>query len=284
MRDRIYAAFHEDIEGLDFTEADELKARLEGLEPYDEVENGALHNYRDDFLVRFIYESNALEGSTLTLGDTNLVLDGELPEGEGARLSELFAAQGNADGYAFVEEALASGKTLSEGFIRDLHERTALDSQRRARGTYRVAPARIIGSPVHPAEAIEIRGLMADLLFMCEQATDAHPIARAAAFHAMFERIHPFPDGNGRVGRLLINYMLEQAGYPPIALKNDAHGAYKKALEDWQAHAEAKPFVELVNGCVVAELTEQVSIIEQTREAREALADASAEDKEAYGL
>ena len=284
MRDRFYAAYHADIADFDFSEADALKAKLEELKPYSEDEQAALHNYHDNFLVRFIYESNALEGSSLSLGDTNLVLEGELPSGEGARLSELFAAQGNADGFAYVEEAVTCGKTLSEGFIRDLHERTALDSTRRARGTYRVVPARIIGSPVHPAEAVEIRSLMADLLYMNEQATEVHPIARASAFHAMFERIHPFNDGNGRVGRLVLNFMLQTDGYPAVALKNDVAGAYKKALEDWQAHGQAKPFVDLVNHRVVRELQKQVGIIEDTRAAVAALENASEEDKEAYGL
>ena len=111
---------------------------------------------------------------------------------------------------------------------------------------------------------------MPTLLYAYEN-SDAHPIAKAAAFHAMFENIHPFQDGNGRTGRLILNYMLEKEGYPSIALKHDAKQDYKKSLEAWQVRGNSKMFLDVVKNCVLDELQERIHIITVTRETMKAL-------------
>lgn len=82
---------------------------------------------------------------------------------------------------------------------------------------------------------------------------DAHPILRAAGFHAMFENIHPFADGNGRTGRQILNMMLMQAGYEPIVIKHDAGRTYVGRLEQWQAYDNPAPLLGTVANCVVRE-------------------------------
>ena len=159
---------------------------------------------------------------------------------------------------------------LQENFIKDIHERTTLDCQPRIRGTYRIAPVYIQGSLTEPVDPIQIRELMPTLLYAYEN-SDAHPIAKAAAFHAMFENIHPFQDGNGRTGRLILNYMLEKEGYPPIALKHDAKQDYKKSLEEWQVRGNPKMFLDVVKNYVLDELQERIRIITVTRETMKVL-------------
>ena len=73
MHEKIYKAFHQDISIDDYKELDELKKKFEGMKPFNEYEKDGLKSYDDAFLVRFTYESNAIEGSTLSLGDTELV-------------------------------------------------------------------------------------------------------------------------------------------------------------------------------------------------------------------
>lgn len=230
MHEKIYKAFHQDISTDNYNELDELKKTFEGMQPFNEYEKDGLKSYDDAFLVRFTYESNAIEGSTLSLGDTELVLEGEFTPNNNQRLREIFSARGCADGCAYIEKELENDRKFTENFIKDIHERTTLDCQPRIRGTYRIAPVYIQGSLTEPVDPIQIRELMPTLLYAYEN-SDAHPIAKAAAFHAMFENIHPFQDGNGRTGRLILNYMLEKEGYPPIALKHDAKQDYKKSLE-----------------------------------------------------
>ena len=266
FQEKIYQAFHKDIEGIDFPEADKLKEEFQNLQPLGEEEKDGIKNYEEAFLVRFAYESNAIEGSTLTLGETGLVLEGEFVPSEDKKLADIFAAKGCADGYAYIKRALSENRPLTEDFIKDIQERTALDCQPRVRGTYRFSPAMIVGSRTAPADALEIRSLVPSLIYMYEN-SEAHPIAKAAAFHAMFENIHPFSDGNGRTGRLILNYMLEQSGYQPIAIKHNAKADYKSSLEAWQVKGDPSSFINIVKEYVESELSEQITIVEKTREA-----------------
>lgn len=270
MHEKIYKAFHQDISIDDYNELDELKKTFEGMQPFNEYEKDGLKSYDDAFLVRFTYESNAIEGSTLSLGDTELVLEGEFTPNNNQRLREIFSARGCADGCAYIEKELENDRIFTEDFIKDIHERTTLDCQPRIRGSYRIAPVYIQGSLTEPVSPIQIRELMPTLLYAYEN-SDAHPIAKAAAFHAMFENIHPFQDGNGRTGRLILNYMLEKEGYPPIALKHDAKQDYKKSLEEWQVRGNPKMFLDVVKNCVLDELQERIHIITVTRETMKAL-------------
>lgn len=272
MRERIYNAFHRNIDDFDSSMLDQVRDKLRALSPVDETEQAGIESYEESFLVRFTYESNAIEGSTLDLMETDLVLEGEFKPRADTRLRDVFAARGIADGCAFISRALASGVSVSEDFIKDIHERTALDCQPAVRGMYRLVAVYLRGSKTVPADALKIRDLMPTLLHAWE-ASDAHPVAKAAAFHAMFENIHPFQDGNGRTGRLLMNYMLEQEGYPPIAIKHDGSLDYKKALEDWQVREDPTSLLHLVSGCVISEIKERTHIVQDSRILRAALRD-----------
>ncbi len=264
MKEKIFQAFTGDIAACEFAVIDALLAQLATLHPFTEDERAAIKSYEEAFLPRFVCDSNALEGSTLSLGDTALVIEGEFTPTDNRRLSEIFAARGGADGTAYANAQLAAGRPLSEELIKDIHERTALDMQPRTRRAYRSTPVFIAGSLTVPAEPSQVREFMADLLFAAQQCS-AHPIARAAAFHAMFETVHPFQDCNGRTGRVLLNFMLQEAGYFPIAIKHNAGASYKAALEQWQVHANSEPFIQIVSACVETEIQQRLNIIQITR-------------------
>lgn len=264
MNEKLYKAFNEDIRDVTFPSIDENKRRMLAMEPYNEFENSGLDRYEEVFITNFTYESNAIEGSTLTLQDTALVLEGEFTPSSDKRLRDIFAARGCADGYAFIEKALIEGRTLDENLIKDIHEKTALDMQPATRGMYRLSPVYIRGSRTVPVDYYSIRELMPALIYMYND-SDAHPVAKAAAFHAMFENIHPFQDGNGRTGRLLLNYMLRFNGYPPIAIKNVAKEQYLKSLEEWQVDGNPDNFLKLVEKCIQEEQQERMHIVEVTR-------------------
>ena len=191
----------------------------------------ALSDYDRDWLVRYTYNSNAIEGSTLTLQDTSLVLEGEfVPSDSPARF--VFAARGVADGMAYVREYASERRELDPELIQRIHEVTALDLQPFARGTFRPYGylARITATRVKTADPLEIHD---DLQALIDglNGSDAHPLLKAAAFHTMFENIHPFMDGNGRTGRQLLNLMLLENGYRPVAIKHDAGRVYARGLE-----------------------------------------------------
>ena len=221
---------------------DALKDRARSLEPLDGVEDMAFADYDRDWLVRYTYNSNAIEGSTLTLEDTSLVLEGEfVPPDSPARY--VFAARGVADGMAYVREYAKEGRKLNEELIRRLHEVTALDLQPFARGTFRPYGylARITATRVKTADPLEIRDDLQVLIDVLN-GSGAHPLLKAAGFHAMLENIHPFMDGNGRTGRQLLNFMLLKHGYRPVAIKYDAKRDYARGLESWQVDGDSAAF------------------------------------------
>ena len=117
----------------------------------------ALSDYDRDWLVRYTYNSNAIEGSTLTLQDTSLVLEGEfVPSDSPARF--VFAARGVADGMAYIREYASERRELDPELIQRIHEVTALDLQPFARGTFRPYGylARITATRVKTADPLEI--------------------------------------------------------------------------------------------------------------------------------
>lgn len=116
--------------------SDAARERFRQMFPLDGVEQSALEDYRKEWMARYVYNSNAIEGSTLTLEDTELVLEGEfVPTDSPARY--IFAARGVADGMAYAERFAEEERTLSVEMIQKLHEVTALDMQPALRGRFR---------------------------------------------------------------------------------------------------------------------------------------------------
>ncbi|MFZ5986614.1 MAG: Fic family protein [Bacillota bacterium] len=88
------------------------------------------------------------------------------------------------------------------------------------RGVYRRVPVRIMGAKHDPPEPYLVPVQMEQLMIRHEEMTKTmHPVERVELFHLLFEGIHPFIDGNGRTGRLLLNFELNSAGFPPINVK-----------------------------------------------------------------
>ena len=214
---RIYGSFNTGID-YDYSHTDMLKNTYRDLHSLSAEEMPGIKSYDSAFEVRFVYNSNSIEGSTLSLVETALVLDGEFVPDRPGR--DYFAARGSADGMAYYKRALCEGVGISEDLIKNIHERTALDCQPATRGVYRRYPVYIRGSEVVAANWQEVPLLMKDLLTAYGRST-LPEIYKATVFHVYFEEIHPFADGNGRTGRLLLNYMLEKNSYPPICIKSD---------------------------------------------------------------
>jgi len=234
--------------------------------PLDGVEQSALEDYRREWMARYVYNSNAIEGSTLTLEDTELVLEGEfVPTDSPARY--IFAARGVADGMAYAERFAEEKRPLSVEVIQKLHEVTALDMQPVLRGRFRPYGymARITATRVKTADPLEIHEDM-EALVDAVNGSEVHPILKAAGFHVMFENIHPFTDGNGRAGRQILNLMLMAAGYRPVAIKHDAGRSYGKSLEAWQVDGDPKPFISQLVQCVDQEERAVAEIVGGLRE------------------
>ena len=183
----------------------------------------------EEFVVEYTYNSNAIEGNTLTLRETDLVLRGLTIDQK--PLKDHMEAVGHKDAFYFVRDLVKEQEPLSESVIKQIHYLVLAD-KKEDRGVYRRVPVRIMGAKHEPVQPYLIQPKMERLLEDYRNNTE-HIITKLARFHIEFEGIHPFIDGNGRTGRLLVNLELMKAGYPPIDIKFKDRVAYYNAFDDY---------------------------------------------------
>ncbi len=202
------------------------KAELDNKRPLTE---GELERLREEFVVEYTYNSNAIEGNTLTLQETSLVLQGLTVDQK--PLKDHMEAVGHKEAFDFVCELVKENAPLSESVIKQIHYLVLAD-KKDDRGVYRRVPVRIMGAHHEPVQPYLIQPQMEQLLL--DYAESKEPVVtKLARFHIEFEGIHPFIDGNGRTGRLLVNLELMKAGYPPIDIKFTDRIAYYNAFDEY---------------------------------------------------
>jgi Fic family protein len=178
--------------------------------------------------VRMVYESNSIEGNSLTLRETEIVLSKGVTV-SGKPLKDHLEAVNLSKAWEQVKQLAQPNASLTETGLLDLHRTLLTGIDDKANGSYRSYAVRVAGSNHVPPNAIKVPDLMTGLF--AEIPTISDPIERAAKLHHEIARIHPFTDGNGRTARLAMNFVLLAAGYPPISIPTDLRQAYYNALE-----------------------------------------------------
>ena len=208
---------------------------------------GEAKRLTEEFVVEFTYNSNAIEGNTLTLRETDMVLRGLTIEKK--PLKDHMEAVGHKEAFDFVRDLVKDQIPISESIIKQIHYLVLAD-KKDDRGVYRRIPVRILGAKHEPVQPYLIQPKMEQLLETYKNSAE-HVIPRLARFHIEFEGIHPFIDGNGRTGRLLVNLELMKAGYPPIDIKFTDRIAYYNAFDEYHVKhnlgAMEKLFARYVN-------------------------------------
>ena len=258
----------------------ELFEEWQSLQPLKESDQARLDQ---KFMLEFNYNSNHIEGNTLTYGQTEMLLMfGKVVEN--ANMKDLEEMKASNVGLKMIKEmALDKEQPLTEYFIRTLHQTLLREDYTVYRqlpdgtntsyvvhaGQYKTRPNSVItttGERFEYASPEETPALMTDLLQWYNKAEaegELSPIELAALFHYRYIRIHPFEDGNGRVSRLIVNYILYRHGYPMIVVKSADKDNYLTALNRCDvavgpvpsdgAHAELSqitPFVEYLSKCL----------------------------------
>ena len=221
---------------------DALKAELDHRRP---LTQGELQRLRDEFLIEYTYDSNAIEGNTLTLRETAMVLEGITIDKK--PLKDHLEAVGHRDAFLYVEDLVRHHTPFSEHEIKQIHTLVLMDRPE-DRGVYRRIPVRVLGAYHTPSDPILIPEQMEQLVAAFQNHTDLHPLERAARFHLRFEGIHPFVDGNGRTGRLILNLMLMQAGYPPINVKYSDRRRYYDSFDAFYRDGDPSVMERIIGG------------------------------------
>ena len=217
---------------------EQKKIELDTLRPLTEGEVARLN---EDFMIEYTYNSNAIEGNTLTLRETDMVLKGLTIDQK--PLKDHMEAVGHKDAFYYICDLVKERVPLSETVIKQIHSLVLADKPL-DRGVYRRVPVRIIGAKNEPVQPYLIEEKMRDLL-QKYASDDRNIVEKLADLHIEFENIHPFIDGNGRTGRLIINLELMKLGYPPIDIKFTDRMRYYDAFE---RRAEmVKLFAEYLN-------------------------------------
>lgn len=243
-------------------EVDALKERLSALRPLPEE---ALKKIQDALDIEYTYESNRIEGNTLTLQETALVVN----EGvtiSGKSMREHLEAINHAEAIDYIKDIAKKDIEISERTIKEIHALILHGIDRENAGRYRTVPVMISGSTHMPPQPYLIEKQMEDFLIKFRQMEKdkVHPVLIAAYLHDELVRIHPFIDGNGRTSRLLMNLYLLRNGYVIITLKgsNDAKIEYYKALEKSHTENLTEDFQRLVVEAEITSLQKYLSIME----------------------
>ncbi len=232
------------------------KAELDGRRPLTE---GELERFNEEFTVEYTYNSNAIEGNTLTLRETDLVLRGltiaQKP------LKDHMEAVGHKEAFDYVRELVKEKAPLTESIIKQIHYLVLAD-KKDDRGVYRRVPVRIMGAHHEPVQPYLIEPKMEQLL-QDYAASEEHIVTKLARFHIEFEGIHPFIDGNGRTGRLLVNLELMKAGYPPIDIKFTDRVMYYNAFDAYHVKHDLSAMEGLLAGYINARLDAYLKILHE---------------------
>ncbi len=215
-----------------------------------------LQTYEQAFEIEYTHNSTAIEGNTLTLIETKVLLEDGISVG-GKHLRELYEAVNHRNAYRYVKECIAKGMLLDEKITKDIH--AMLMDHIFTGGVYRNVDVYISGdisgaqhTPPSPNEMYrQVKDFYADLTW---KGKELNPIEFAAWTHAEFVRIHPFPDGNGRTSRLIMNYQLLANGFPAVSIAKENRLEYFNTLETYAVEGNLTPFADMIAGLVDQQL------------------------------
>ena len=216
------------------------KEELNNCRPFNKA---ALHKLQETFRVDLTYNSNAIEGNSLSLSETKLVLEEGITIG-GKSLKEHLEVTNHSKAIDIVE-SLVNRPKIGEMDVLNLHAIILDRIDPENAGFYRRAGVRISGTAYSPPNAAKVPGLMQEV-YRLLNTRGGEPIGTAAEVHRMFVDIHPFIDGNGRTARLLLNLYLMRNGYPPVILLKVERKKYIGTIEITRKGGDITPFANFV--------------------------------------
>lgn len=242
---------------------DVLKNELSSLKPLNETE---IKRLRDEFAIEITYNSNAIEGNSLTLRETALILQEGITISQ-KPLREHLDIIGFKDAFDFIMDCAEREREITEGLIKDIHALVLMNDAKN-RGVFRRVPVKIFASTHNPPKPYLIKSYMEKLILNYSEWLKELPAIEAIArFHLEFESIHLFIDGNGRTGRLILNLELVKHGYLPIDIKVTDAARYYMCFDDYRVNdLNPEMMTELIAEYEMSQLEKHIAIVEAVQE------------------
>ncbi len=237
---------------------DQRKAELDVHRPLPPLTAASL---REKLALDWTYNSNAIEGNTLTLRETKVVIEDGITIGKKS-LREHFEAINHHDAIHFVDELVSKDEDINEWNIRNINQLIMKNVDNSIAGAYRTENVLITGAGFTPPDHLHLKEEMAKLIdWYKSDAQNLHPIDRAAQLHTRFVEIHPFKDGNGRTARLLLNLELMRWGYPVTIILREDRLEYFEAIEKSCLERDYNDFTRMVARYVARSLDLYLEVV-----------------------
>lgn len=217
------------------------KEKLDSLRPLPE---NSIKSLKEKLILDWTYHSNAIEGNTLTIYETKVVLENGITVA-GKTLKEHLEVINHKEAILYLEELIKNNTSLSEWEIKSLHKLILKGIDDKNAGVYRKENVYISGASFTPPDYTQVPYLMSQLVERINN-LEAHPVVKASILHADFVKIHPFIDGNGRTARLLMNLELMRNGYPIAIIPKEIRAYYYQALDKACSEEVYDDFIILV--------------------------------------
>ncbi|MCA9766556.1 MAG: Fic family protein [Carnobacterium sp.] len=192
-------------------------------------------DYLEDILVRLAHHSAGIEGNTISLPATvSIIVNGTLPISSGATVREFYEIENHKQAFDHMINHLINEDKLSVELIKEIH-RNLTDRLQHDKGLFKKNENMIIGAEFQTSSPVETPMLISQLIdnlnYRLEHAeTKEDKLKAILDTHIQFERIHPFSDGNGRTGRMIMNYSLLQEGFPSLIIEKETKAQYVELL------------------------------------------------------
>lgn len=223
----------------------------------------SFESFKEDEFVRYAHGSASVEGNSLTQKEAALVLEKGVAVA-GKKIEEIR----EIENMKLTADVSGKLKEVNERGIRKIHSAIMSGFDEKKPGEYRTGPMFITASEVKPPPAGKIKKEMTTLIEWLEKNTGKmHPVEMASEFHARFEQIHPFNDGNGRTGREILNTMLRLNEYPRAIINLENRESYIALLERAQINMEYHKFSKFIYLCLEKRAKEIGKIITENKKA-----------------
>lgn len=262
---------------LDLTCETEIKLILEQISDLGDVTSDLISKAFQKIRLEWNYHSNAIEGNRLTYGETvALIMHGVTAKGKS--LKDHLDVKGHNEGIDYMLDLIKNNRPLSHNDIRELHriilkepyytDAITPSGEKIKRpitiGSYKTMPNHVrtsTGEMHYYVEPQLVQDEMTSLLdWYNNQSDHLHPIVVAAIFHHRFVAIHPFDDGNGRLGRILMNFILIRHNFPPVVISYDNRDSYYGYLSQADV-GDFTGIIDFICQGVVTSLKTQLTVL-----------------------